>query len=78
MKKCNPSHGQNGQLVHWWVLWYNVGLTQGQEPDEEMQPIPWTERPTGALVGAGSLWSVSSTSAPSEVLKPSHTCPYPL
>jgi len=20
MKKCNPSHGQNGQLVHWWVL----------------------------------------------------------
>jgi len=21
-----------------------------------MQPIQWTERPTGALVGAGSLW----------------------
>jgi hypothetical protein len=20
MKKCNPSSGQNGQLVHWWVL----------------------------------------------------------
>jgi hypothetical protein len=20
MKKCSPSHGQNGQLVHWWVL----------------------------------------------------------
>ncbi len=34
---------------------YNVGLTQGQEPDEETQPILWTERPTGALVGAGSL-----------------------
>jgi len=24
--------------------------------DEEMQPIPWTERPTGAPVGAGLLW----------------------
>jgi hypothetical protein len=21
-----------------------------------MQRIPWTEQPTGALVGAGSLW----------------------
>jgi hypothetical protein len=31
-------------------------LTQGQEPDEETQRILWTERPTGALVGAGSLW----------------------
>jgi hypothetical protein len=20
MEKCSPSHGQNGQLVHWWVL----------------------------------------------------------
>ncbi len=20
MKKCNPSSGQNGQLVHWWLL----------------------------------------------------------
>jgi hypothetical protein len=37
------------------VDWYNVGLTQGQEPDEETQPILWTERPTGALVGAASL-----------------------
>jgi len=24
--------------------------------DEKMQCIPWTEQPTGALVGAGSLW----------------------
>jgi len=23
--------------------------------DQKMQPIPWTERPTAALVGAGSL-----------------------
>ncbi len=38
------------------VAWYNVELTQGrQEPDEETQAILWTERPTGALVGAGSL-----------------------
>jgi hypothetical protein len=20
MKKCTPSSGQNGQLVHWWLL----------------------------------------------------------
>ncbi len=25
-------------------------------PNEKMQPIQWTERPTGALVGANSLW----------------------
>jgi hypothetical protein len=37
------------------VDWYNVGLTQSREPDEETQPILWTERPTAALVGAGSL-----------------------
>jgi len=29
-------------------------------PDEKMQPIPWTEPPTGALVGAGSLWPKQS------------------
>jgi hypothetical protein len=32
-----------------------VGLTQGQEPDEETQPILWTELPTGEMVGAGSF-----------------------
>jgi hypothetical protein len=32
------------------------GLTQGQESDKKMQPIPWTDRPTGAFVGASSLW----------------------
>ncbi len=26
------------------------------QPDEKTQLILWTERPTGALVGAGSLW----------------------
>jgi hypothetical protein len=26
MKKCNPSSGQNGQLVHWWLL-VHFGLT---------------------------------------------------
>jgi hypothetical protein len=25
-------------------------------PNEKMQPIQWTERPTGALVATGSLW----------------------
>jgi len=29
-------------------------------PNENMQPIQWTERPTGALVAAGSLWPLSS------------------
>jgi hypothetical protein len=24
--------------------------------NEKMQPMPWTEQPTGALVAAGSLW----------------------
>jgi len=25
-----------------------------------MQPIPWTEQPTGALVDAGSLWPLKN------------------
>ncbi len=28
-------------------------------PNEKMQGIQWTERPTGALVAAGSLWPKS-------------------
>lgn len=31
-------------------------LRQGQELDEETQPILWIERPTDALAGAGSIW----------------------
>jgi hypothetical protein len=30
-------------------------------PNEKTQPIRWTERPTGALVGANSLWPYIST-----------------
>jgi hypothetical protein len=30
---------------------------QGQELDEEMQPILWIEWPTGAVVGVSSLWA---------------------
>jgi hypothetical protein len=30
-------------------------------PNEKMQGIQWTERPTGALVAAGSLWPQNST-----------------
>jgi hypothetical protein len=44
-KKGQRSAAQKGSL------WYNVELTQSQDPDEEMQPILWTEQPTGALVG---------------------------
>jgi hypothetical protein len=31
-------------------------LTEGQDQDEKRQPILWTERSTGAVMGAGSLW----------------------
>jgi hypothetical protein len=31
-------------------------LRKGQEPDEKRKPILWTERPTGAVMGAGSVW----------------------
>ncbi len=37
------------------------GLTQCQESDKKMQPIPSTDRPTGAVVGAGSLWPHGTT-----------------
>jgi len=30
-------------------------LTRGQELDEKMQPILWTEQPTSVLVGASSF-----------------------
>jgi hypothetical protein len=30
-------------------------------PNEKTQPIQWTERPTGALVGANSLWPIGIT-----------------
>jgi hypothetical protein len=30
-------------------------------PNEKTQPIQWTERPTGALVAAGSLWPYESS-----------------
>ncbi len=29
--------------------------------NEKMQPIQWTERPTGALMAAGSLWPILIT-----------------
>jgi len=40
--------------------WDEPHLTLSQE----MQPIEWTERPTGALEAAGSLWRSSCSSAP--------------
>jgi len=30
-------------------------------PNEKMQPIQWTERPTGALVAVNSLWPFHPT-----------------
>jgi len=32
----------------------NCGQHSFKAPDEKSLPIQWTERPTGALVGAGS------------------------
>jgi hypothetical protein len=32
MKKRNPSGGQNGQLVHWWVLIHSGRITVGSFP----------------------------------------------
>jgi hypothetical protein len=34
---------------------------QGPESDEKMQPIQWTERPTGAFVGVGLMWPKESS-----------------
>jgi hypothetical protein len=34
MKKRNPSGGQNGQLVHWWVLIHS-GPKKGACDDEQ-------------------------------------------
>jgi hypothetical protein len=53
--KKNPNNKEGQMSIVKKVDWYNVELTQGQELDEETQPILWTEHPTGALVGAGSL-----------------------
>jgi hypothetical protein len=42
MKKRNPSGGQNGQLVHWWVLIHSgpkLGLQRGSLPKEEPHNI---------------------------------------
>jgi hypothetical protein len=36
-------------------MWYNVGLTHGQELDEKTSPILHTEQSTIALVGASSF-----------------------
>jgi len=41
MKKRNPSTGQNGQLVHWWLLIHSGRLDQDGD---------------GTSMGAGSSW----------------------
>jgi hypothetical protein len=33
---------------------------EGQELDEKLQAILWTEWPTGVLVGIGSVWPINS------------------
>ncbi len=39
-------------------------LMQGEEPDEKMQPILWTERPTVTWVCDGSLWPMVEAHIP--------------
>jgi hypothetical protein len=47
----STSYGQNGQLVR-------------MKRRRIIQPILWTERPTGAVMGADSLWPSSFSSLP--------------
>jgi hypothetical protein len=39
MKKCNPSGGQNGQLVHWWLLIHS-GRKDGQVCQYQLLHFP--------------------------------------
>jgi hypothetical protein len=52
-KKCSKVSSQKGlTVVQCW-------LTYGKEVSEKrliIQPILWTEQPTGVVMGAGSLW----------------------
>jgi len=63
VEKKHPKNLKGSKVSRAQKSWlrYNIGLTRGQEPDEKTQLILWTERPTGALVGAGSVWSQMPT-----------------
>jgi len=39
LRKKHPKNKKGQRSAAQKVDWYNVGLTQGQEPDEETQPI---------------------------------------
>ncbi len=41
MEKCNPSHGHNGQLVHWRVLvgWSELAATSAPAQDDVIQAV---------------------------------------
>jgi hypothetical protein len=44
-------------------------------PNENSQPIQWTERPTGALVAAGLLWPLAQWNQGNQAnLLRLHTC----
>jgi len=47
MKKCNPSHGQNGQLVHWWVLVHSGRKSQETNMQHGEGPGGWGTRYRG-------------------------------
>ncbi len=54
MKKRNPSGGQNGQLVHWWLLIHSARKVTPGGQFHPIHEIPEREFLDGALVGAGS------------------------
>jgi hypothetical protein len=43
MKKCKASSGQNGQLVHWWLLVHSARflLESNWEPNHAKDNIGW-------------------------------------
>jgi len=41
MKKCRPSSGQNGQLVHWWLL---VHSGPSSRPTTSQAPILYNKQ----------------------------------
>jgi hypothetical protein len=52
-KKKTPKASNVKKTLTMVLCW----LTEGQKQDEKKTPNIWTERPTGAVMGTGSLWS---------------------
>ncbi len=55
-KRAQKKKKTKGQQLKKTLTIVLCWLTEGQKQDEKKTPILWTERPTGAIMGAGSLW----------------------